>query len=669
MPDHLLYGVAYYYEYLPYDRMEQDFQMMEKAGINTIRIAESTWSTWEPKDGVFDFTYLHRVLEAAARHHLSVIIGTPTYAIPSWLAKKCPDILVETHRGPSRYGARQIFDITHPGFLYHCERIIRRLLEEVRDYDCVIGFQIDNETKHYDTCSPRAQALFREWLKERFPTPQELNQEMGFAYWSNSIADYDDLPDVRGTINASFAGEYSAFQRHLVTEYLLWQRKLVDEYRRPDQFVTHNFDFEWRLYSFGFQPDVDQYEAAEAVTIAGCDIYHKSESHLTGAEIAFGGSITRNLKNDNYLVLETEAQGNFGWLPYPGQLRLQAFAHLASGADGVSYWHWHSIHNSAESYWKGLLSHDFSEGAVYQEACVIGNEMKRLSPKLLHLKKENKVAILAGNRSQTAFKWFPTSQMGERPELDYSDYLRWVCDACYELNLEYDILNDTARDFGRYDVLILPVLYAADESLIQAIDSYVKKGGHVIATFRSCFADSYLKIYPDAQPHGLTACFGVTYDRFTKPENVSLASDTVALPEHTNVSQWMELLSPMGAETLCTYDHPEWGGIPAVTRNHYGEGEAVYLGCYFDKEGLKALFRTLFPDFGLTVPSLSFPVILRTGTNQEGHKIRYYLNFSGTEQTVPVETSGGTELFSETPVAEGQTLTLPAWGVNIIEEQ
>ena len=98
--DHLLFGAAYYSEYLPYDRVE-------KAGMNTIRIAESTWSTIEPKDGIFDFTHLDKMLEAAARHHISVIVGTPTYAIPAWLAKKYPDILALTNNGQNIYGARR----------------------------------------------------------------------------------------------------------------------------------------------------------------------------------------------------------------------------------------------------------------------------------------------------------------------------------------------------------------------------------------------------------------------------------------------------------------------------------------------------------------------------------------------------------------------------------
>ena len=51
--DHLLYGCAYYDEYMPYERLDKDLAMMKKAGINVIRIAESTWSTEEPEDGFF----------------------------------------------------------------------------------------------------------------------------------------------------------------------------------------------------------------------------------------------------------------------------------------------------------------------------------------------------------------------------------------------------------------------------------------------------------------------------------------------------------------------------------------------------------------------------------------------------------------------------------------
>ena len=83
--DRLLYGVAYYDEYMPCDRLDKDVEMIKAAGINLVRIAESTWSTCEPQEGVFDFSYVTRVLDAMEAAGISVIIGTQTYAIPTWM--------------------------------------------------------------------------------------------------------------------------------------------------------------------------------------------------------------------------------------------------------------------------------------------------------------------------------------------------------------------------------------------------------------------------------------------------------------------------------------------------------------------------------------------------------------------------------------------------------
>lgn len=343
----LLYGAAYYDEYMPYDRLDKDVEMMKKAGINTVRIAESTWSTCEPQPGIFDFSHVERVMDAMEAAGINVIIGTPTYAVPTWMVKAHPEVLAETVRGRGIYGARQIMDITHPVYLFYAERVIRELMKRTAHRKCVIGFQVDNETKYYGTAGKNVQEQFVKYLREKFHDDLDaLNYEFGLDYWSNRINAWEDFPDVRGTINGSLGAEFEKFQRTLVDRFLSWQADIVNEYKREDQFITHNLDFEWRGFSYGVQPDVNHLHASRCLTIAGTDIYHPTQDNLTGTEIAFGGDLIRSLKQDNYLVLETEAQGFPGWTPYKGQLRLQAYSHLASGANCVMYWHWHSDRKS-----------------------------------------------------------------------------------------------------------------------------------------------------------------------------------------------------------------------------------------------------------------------------------------------------------------------------------
>ena len=446
--DHILFGAAYYDEYLMMkgiDRIDEDMKMMKDAGLNVIRIAESTWSTCEPQPDVFDFTYVDRALDAAQRAGIDVIVGTPTYAVPSWLVKLDPSVLAVTPNGQGKYGARQIMDIVNATYRFYGERVIRKLISHVADHPAVIGYQVDNETKYYDSVSEDMQRLFVKYLREKFHGDlDELNHHFGLDYWSNRIDSWEDFPDVTATINESLGGEFDKFRRDQVRAFLQWQADIVREYAHDDQFITHNFDFEWRGYSYGVQPAVDHFKASTAVDITGVDIYHPTEDDLTGKEIAFGGDMTRSTKDGrNYLVLETEAQGQHGWVPFPGQLRLQAYSHLASGADMVEYWHWHSIHNSFETYWKGLLGHDLEPNPTYREAGVFGREIAKpeVGERLVHLKKHNKVAIMVSNESLTALDWFLIEAgFPFGGTLKYNDVVRNIYDALFELNVECDFI-------------------------------------------------------------------------------------------------------------------------------------------------------------------------------------------------------------------------------------
>ena len=683
----LLYGAAYYDEYMPYDRLQQDVAMMKKAGINTVRIAESTWSTCEPQEGVFDFSHVERVMDAMEEAGINVIIGTPTYAIPTWMVKSHPDVMAETVKGRGIYGARQIMDITHPVYRFYAERVIRKLMECTAHRKCVIGFQVDNETKYYGTAGKNVQEKFVKYLRKKFNNDLDaMNYEFGLDYWSNRINAWEDFPDVRGTINGSLGAEFEKFQRTLVDEFLSWQADIVNEYRREDQFITHNFDFEWRGYSYGVQPDVNHYHAAKALTIAGTDIYHPTQDDLTGAEIAFGGDMTRSLKRDNYLVLETEAQGYPGWTPYKGQLRLQAYSHLANGANSVMYWHWHSIHNSFETYWRGLLSHDMQENAPYREACIIGNEFSRLGSHLVNLKKKNEVAILVSNEALTALKWFgiETTAAGDHG-IGYNDVVRWLYDTLFKMNIECDFVWPESDNLDQYKVIFVPALYAAPDELLEKLKQYTANGGTLVATFKTAFANENVKVSHEMQPHILSNCFGINYQQFTFPKNVGLTGsiigeNSISEIDGRNVTKetadvsvasakvFMELLIPQEAEVLASYDHYNWKEYAAITKNHYRKGTAIYIGCMTDDNTLKAVLTEAFNSAEVEIPEYSWPVIVRKGTNDLDKCVRYILNYSAEEQNVVYHGADGTELFSEESVQDGKSIAVLPWNLKIVEE-
>lgn len=452
---------------------------------------------------------------------------------------------------------------------------------------------------------------------------------------------------------------------------------------------------------------MNHFKAARAVTVAGFDIYHPGQDGLTGAEIAFGGDLWRSIKQQNYLVMETQAQGYTGCTPYPGQLRLQAYSHLANGANMVEYWHWHSIHNAAETYWKGVLSQDFAPNETYQEASRIGNELKAIGSHLVNLKKHNQVAILVSNEALTALDKFrmDASVAGNFGRAGYNDVLRWIYDTFYHMNVECDFISTeaTLTDMAQYPVLIVPALYTASDALLSALKQYVSNGGELVTTFKTGFANEDVKVASDVQPHILQEVIGAHYHEFTLPRNVGLKAEALELPSQeemdalpkvmkhqpagsaisdcANLLQaelFMELLIPDNGQVLYSYDHPFWGKYAAVVEGEYGKGHAIYIGCKTSEPVLRKIMEHALKEADAERTSgLAYPIVVRQGTNDAGKTVTYFLNYSRETQTFTYPLADGTVLLTtdtqesnrtdDQTIHTGDAITLAPWGVEIVE--
>lgn len=679
--DTILYGVAYYPEYMPYDRLDKDIELMRKAGITVVRVGESTWSTWEPRAGEFQFAWMQRVLDGLHGAGIKAILGTPTYSIPPWLYKEHPEILV-THNGtapplsnpyaptypsslpPGYYGPRQNYDFLNPFFRQAAERVIREIVSHFKDHPAVIGYQIDNETFPTGVPTPYMNAAFLERLKQKYKTPETINKLWGLVYWGQLVDTWDNLPPRDGILNPGYKLEWENFQHDVVTDYLAWQAKIVNEYKRPDQFITQDF-------SGGVHTNLDQWAIARHLDIVAENPYFETQQHLDGRSIWLSGDLGRSLKHTNYLVTETNAQ-TIGWdsrtqyPQYPGQLRLVVFTHLAAGANMVEYWHWHSLHHGQETYWKGVLSHDLEPNRTYAEVSRVAAELKRLGPQLVDLKKENRAAILFSRDSANAISYMPVSD-----HVNYMTVLRQMYGALYDLNVEPDFVPAGEAKLSRYKVLLVPPLYSASDEVLQQLSDYVKNGGQVVMAFKSGFTNEYSTVRDVLAPGPLRAAAGFHYQEFTNlAEAKRLTPDPYRVGEQSVGAVWEEFLIPDTAQVIASFDDPYWH-FPAITRNQYGSGALTYEGTYLTDALQREVIRDVLKRIGLIGPdqNLPSPIKVRHGRNQHGTLLHYYLNFSGEEHSFSYPYGNGSDLPANTFVRQGQTLKLRAWDLAIIAEQ
>ena len=677
----VLYGVAYYPEYMPNDRLDKDVEMMQKAGITVVRVGESTWSSWEPRDGDFQFAWMQRVLDRLHQAGIKVILGTPTYSIPTWLYQEHPDIVVG-HAGiapplsdpyspsypplntPGYYGVRQNYDFLNPYFRQYAERIIREIISHFKDHPAVIGYQIDNETFPTGISTRYSKPAFLDRLKRKFNTPDTMNKAWGFVYWGQAVDKWEDLPSRDGILNPGYKLEWENFQHDIVTDYLAWQAKIVNEYKRSDQFITQDF-------SGGVHTNLDQWAIARSLDIAAINPYFETQKRLNGRSIWLSGDVARSLKNTNFLVTETNAQ-TISWdsrtqyPQYPGQLRQVVYTHLAAGANMVEYWHWHSLHYGQETYWKGVLSHDLQPNRTYAEVSRVASELKRLGPQLVNLKKDNQVAILFSADSANALSYMPFSD-----HADYMSVLRQMYGALYELNVEPDFVAAGDASLSRYKVLLVPPLYSASDGVLEQISDYVKNGGQVVMAFKSGFTNEYSTVREVMAPGPLRRATGFHYQEFTNlPEPERLTPDPYGVGEQNKGAIWEEFLIPDTAEVIASFDDPYWN-FPAITRNHYGNGVLTYEGTVVSDPLQCEIVREVLKRAGLTGPDQTLPaaVKVRHGRNAQGKLLHYYLNFSGEEQSFPYPYGNGSDLLTDTSLRDGQALKLKPWNLAIVAEQ
>jgi beta-galactosidase len=664
--DTVLYGVAYYPEYMPYERLDKDAALMQQAGINVVRIGESSWGLWEPEDGRFEFAWMDRVVDRLHKANIRIILGTPTYSIPAWMYKKHPEIVVTHLDGKTiGYGLRQNTDLLNPKYRFYCERVIRKMVEHYKDNPAIIGYQVDNETSSAGAANRDVQAGFVEHLHKKFKTVDELNKDWGLNYWGQRLNDWTELPPRDGIINPGWKLEWERYSQWITTDFLAWQGSLVNQYKRPDQFVTHDLAGPPR-------PDVNEYDISQSLDVVAVNPYHGWQDEFDGMGSSLPGDYTRSLKQTNYLVTETNAQTT-GWdskeqfPPYDGQLRLDVYTHLSSGANMVEYWHWHSIHYGQETYWKGVLSHDLEPNRAYAEVSRTAHELEKIGPRIVDLKRGSNVAILYSNDSRHGISFMPFSK-----RVDYGSLLWQMYGALYRANVSVDFVFPEASDFSKYRLVVVPPLYVAGDELLDRLAEYVRNGGHVIMTFKSGFTNEFDTVRWTMPPGPLRDAAGFHYQEFSNLKApLALKDDPFRTGADNQVSDWAELLIPDSAQALAYYDHPFFGKYPAITRNRFGKGTLTYEGTVLSDQLQETVVLDTLRIAGLAGPDQALPprVRVKHGVNRSGKVIHYYLNYSSDVQTLDYPYGTGTDLLTQTAIAHAQQITVKPWDLVIIEEQ
>lgn len=689
-PTGILFGAAYYAEYHRDERTETDLDLMAAAGFTVIRVGESVWSTWEPRDGEFDLDWLQPVLDAAHARGIRVILGTPTYAVPPWLQAAHPEIAGETRTGqPVPWGGRQEVDFTHPAFRFHAERIIRAVVSRYADHPAVIGFQVDNEPGLLLLHNRGTFRRFVRRLEDRYGDVDTLNREWGLTYWSHRIADWSELWTPDGNTLPEYDLAWRRYQADLTTEFIVWQAGIVREYAAPEQFVTTCIAYPRRA--------VADDDLVRTLDITAGNPYYAMQDHLDAGQTLTPASpwttsgvagLFRQAdrlfssKQSRFLVTETDAQSiggpEFNLPPYPGQLAQSAFALISRGAAMIEYWHWHTLPYGTETYWGGVIPHSLEPGRIYREVSELGGRLRAIGTALDGFEPDADVAMLWSNDSRFALEFSPPLVTSDGTP-DTGAYTR-IFDAFHAgvvaAGAQARILHvGQAREIGaralaeRFPVLIAPALYVATDADLDLLRDYAAAGGRLVLGIRTGYADEEGRARVEVAPPRLTEAAGLEYSEFSNLRHpLGLRSDV--FPDDASATLWADGLVARDAEVLAGYDHPWFGTFAAVAEHPHGAGTVTTVGTVPSPELAAALVARLVPHpiADVLAPERALPVTVSSGRTGAGSRAWFVFNWGWEPQLVTLA-AAVTDAETGEHLAAGSELSLPAWSTRTLLEQ
>ena len=665
----IFYGGDYNPDQWPETVWNEDMHLFELAGIDVATVGVFAWAKLQPDEASNDFDWLDRVLDKLHNKGLYACLATATAAYPAWMATRYPDVLRVDFEGRKHtFGGRHNFCPNSPTYRLYSRRLAQRLAERYKDHPALLVWHVNNEYGGACYCELCAKA-FRVWLKERYSTLDRLNQAWNTAFWSHTFYAWDEivppnaLSEHSSPTQTAFQGislDYARFNSAGLLECYLNERDVLQAIT-PEVPVTTNM--------MGTYKPLDYFEWAKHIDVVSWDNYPANTTPVSAT--ALRHDLMRGLKDGQPFMLMEQTPSQQNWQPYnglkrPGVMRLWSYQAVARGADTVMFFQLRRSVGACEKYHGAVIEHVGHERTrVFQECAELGRELQSLGDTLLDARTEARVGIVFDWDNW----WAVDYSSGPSVDLKYLTEVQKYYDAFYHQNIPVDVIGvDTALD--AYDLIVAPVLYMVKPGYAQKLEAFVRRGGTFVTTFFSGIVNETDLVVLGGYPGELRPLLGIwaeEIDALTPDtgNHILFEEPLGALQGSYRCGLLCDLIHAEGAEVMATYGRDFYQGMPALTRNRFGKGQAWYVASSPEPEFLEGLALHLCAEKNIG-PLLETPSGVEVTQRRKGSKeYLFLLNHNSDASTVTLGATRGRDLLGGQEVAG--TVTLPEHGVMIIQ--
>lgn len=612
-------GVYYYPEAWNPDQWERDFKNMAAMGFEFVHMSEFAWAQMEPTEGNYDFSWLDKAVELAAKYNLKVLLCTPSATPPVWLTEKYPEVLVVKPDGQSAmHGTREHYSWSSPVYQELTRKVVAALAKHYGNDKRVWGWQIDNEPSHYGTLdyNPAAQASFRQWLKNKYKTIEALNRAWGTAFWSGIYSGFDqiEMPNV-GRLISGFASPTSLldmkrFNADECAKFISLQNATLRKYIDKSQFVTTNF--------MNGHTDVDPWRSKDldfisytVYPVAGYTDGVGDQGFRLGDpwRISFSNDYFRALNGVAGVMELQPGQVNWGSYnpqPYPGAVRMWLWNAFAGGLDFICSYRYRQPAYGGEQFHYGMVGTDgitpLNGGQQYSEFIGEIRELRKLYQANAPMPKE-----YAARKTAMVYNpdnvWETTIQP-QTFQWDERAHIAKYYNALKLLSAPVEFVDET-KELSEYPFVMVAACQMVDQPLVDKWMKYAENGGNLIVSVRTGLKDRDGH-FPEAPwADIISKLIGgkiVMNDMLGAHKFATVSFDGTTY----KWNNWGDMLvTDASTEVWGKFSDQFYAGKPTVIHRKLGKGTVTYIGTDTDDGALeKDVLKKVMETAGVSVSEL-----------------------------------------------------------------
>ncbi|WP_060915026.1 beta-galactosidase [Microbacterium oleivorans] len=658
--DGIAFGCDYNPEQWTPDVWDEDIALMREAGVDLVAINIFGWAHVEPRAGEYDFARLDDIIGRLHAAGIRINLGTGTASTPAWLTTAHPEILPVVDDGTRRYpGGRQAWCPSSPVYREAALALVDAVAARYGAHPAVALWHVSNELGcHNALChSDESAGAFREWLRARYGTVEAVNRAWGTAFWSQTYYEWDEILTPKATLSSRNPGQVLDFHRFSSDALLAHYRDEAEAIRAHSAIaITTNFMVTAHI------ENLDYWSWAGEMDIVANDHYLDHRLGDPRSELAFAADLSRGLGEGAPWLLMEHSTGAVNWQPLnkpkaPGEMIRNSLTHVARGADGVCFFQWRASVQGSEKFHSAMLPHAGTDSTVWREVVELGGIVDRLA-EVAGSRVVADVAVLFSWESW----WATQSETRPSQAFGYLDQVHAAYGALHANGLTVDVVAPGA-DLSAYRFVVVPGLHLMTEADAAVLTSWIADGGTALITFSTAIVDENDRVYTGGYAGPLREAIGLHIEEFAPvaPEAALTLSDG------STARLWSERSRATTAEVQASFTDGPAVGMPALTRNAWGEGVAFYLATVPSEADYRDLVARLADEAGVAPAAVVEP---GTGdleiVRRRGDHASYLFVINHGETDVHVE-SDGVDLVTGTPVA-GRA-TVPAGAVRIIREE